>query len=715
MVVVALDEGGNFENLKPSAKCMYIGGVVFQCKDDDARKKELERLQTFLEESCSKEGCKYPKDLHYNRCDGQIINFETANKVKNAVIKSLPDFLNGNGEWASNGPKGTYYIYALVGDKNGINYFENNGLNKINSIEEISNLINDNVSSNRYEHMAYRAIEDLLFYNTRFHDNNVRLNLATRVFNLKNNRDLEKETIQTGHEKHDIYDSTFKATTLSSYRAALISMIQNSTRKNIHFEDISVESIFYGNNPQHNLKQGFLYLSDIVCNVYGSILEHCNQADSGIEQLWQQCQQYAPKRFYVWSYDDFDQKYREIYKSFVAKDYYNCLKNIYLVSRENEKSAKVYDSLWFDDIKKSILFSNTEDEFEYVEKSINQLEMELENSEIHVDEARFIHQFLKSKTENICEKTKDDSRSIVLLYNLYKSEMTIYNHEGNYEASNSAFQMCKRYSQYVDVEEFLELQNLYSVKLLDSGEFEKATELTLENCELEKMVNEVKSYICPEIKKSIHQGRTFSQLGQCYSFLENYVNANENFQKSLLCYGGDDFNSTITRSYLLHMYIEQKNKNDYEKQALIYFGSENIKNQLLDILNNLENSPVTNKFKLYVYMKALFIFYVDDLKMNNPKLLKEILLKLETIKNLKSNVSHPWEMIYKYAAFCCLNVGNKEYNDKAEEYINFAKTSLVNVDGGILQKIIDEIDIQFESVKEGKDAFEKSKLTYMYR
>ena len=73
---------------------------------------------------------------------------------------------------------------------------------------------------------------------------------------------LEKETIQTGHEKHDKYDSTFKATTLSSYRAALISMIQDSNRKNIRFDDINVESIFYENNPQHNLKQGFLYLSD---------------------------------------------------------------------------------------------------------------------------------------------------------------------------------------------------------------------------------------------------------------------------------------------------------------------------------------------------------------------------------------------------------------------------------------------------------------------
>ena len=70
-------------------------------------------------------------------------------------------------------------------------------------------------------------------------------------------------------------------------------------------------------------------------------------------------------------------------------------------------------------------------------------------------------------------------------------------------------------------------------------------------------------------------------------------------------------------------------------------------------------------------------------------------------------------MIYKYVAFCCLKVGNKEFNDKAVEYVNEAKK--INVNGEIIQKIIDEIDIQFNSVKEGNDVFENSKLTYMYR
>ena len=710
MITIALDEGGHFET---PTNCMYIGGVVFQCKDDDARKKELERLQNFFKEVCSEEECQYPQDLHYNWCDVHVVNSISATRVKNAIIASLPEFLNGTGKWSSNAPKGKYYLYALVGDKKGINYFEGNGLDKLNSANELSNLLNDDISSNRYEHMAYRAIENLLFYNFRFqnvYDNHVRLNLATRVFKVNNDGKLEKETLQTGHEKHDKYESTFKATTLSSYRAALISMIQNSNRKDLHFDDIRVDSVCYEENSNVNFYHGFLYLSDIICNLYSSILRGCNQADVGVEQLWQQCQQYAPQRIYVWSYNDFDQKYREIYQSFVSKDYYKSLKEMYLVSRINERCAKVYDSLWFDDIKKNVLFSSDDNEFFFMEKSIKFLEEELSESKIKADEARFIFNFLKSKTEELCNKCSNESKKHGLLYNLYKSEMTICNHEGNPVVSEEAFNKCRKYSRYVNVEDFIELQNRYSVKLCDSLKFEEAIEVTKKTCEYEDMLHSIKKEINPSETKYIHQGCTYSQLAQCYSFVEDYENASENFRKAFECFGDDSDNKTRTFSYRLHMLIEQRNREEYEKVVKEYLGQDTLIDQLRAILSV---DDIASAFKLYVYMKALYVLYVDDLKNNAPKLLKEILLNFESIKNIANKRNHPWEMIYKYAAFGCLQVGEKKYNDKAEEYIKFAKN--INVDSGILQKIIDEIDVQYDSVKEGKDAFENSKLTYMYR
>lgn len=720
MITIALDEGGHFENLKQNVNCMYIGGIVFQCKDNEARKKELERLQNFFKEICVKEGCKYPQDLHYNWCDGEVINSSSAERAKTAVINQLPDFLNGTGAWASNAPIGKYYLYALVGDKNGIDYFEDKGINTINSEGELSNLIDDNISCNRYEHMAYRTIENLLFFNLRFQrkeDNNVRLNLATRVFKVNDDEKLRKESLQTGHEKHDLYDSTFRATTLSSYRAALISMIQNSNRKDLQFEDIRVDSICYDNKPDINFYHGFLYLSDIICNIYGSILENCNQADTAIGQLWQNCQQYTPKRVFVWTYNGFDQKYRSIYKSFINKDYYTVLKDMYLVSKENEKNAKVYDSLWFDDIKKGILFSNEDEEFSFVQGAIKKLELELSKSMIKADEAHYIFDFLKAKTEELCKKTDNESQSYGLLYTLYKSEMAILNHEGNHDASSEAFKKCLKYARYVNVEEFMELQNMYAVNLCDTLNFNEAIKITTKTCEYEDMLRTIKEEINPSESKYIHQGRTYSQLAQCYSFIENYEEAQNYFEKSLVCYGDDSFNRAITLSYYLHMLIEQKSFDEYKKYSRQYFHCETLKEQLISILDNYKTTPQNNAwmFMLFVFMKALYLLYLDTLQKNDLKLLKELLLKFDTVKSISNKENHPWELIYKYAAFCCLKVGNKEYNEKAKEYIKEAKNVLGDEKVGILQQIIDEIDVQYDSVLNGKDAFEKSQLTYMYR
>lgn len=118
-------------------------------------------------------------------------------------------------------------------------------------------------------------------------------------------------------------------------------------------------------------------------------------------------------------------------------------------------------------------------------------------------------------------------------------------------------------------------------------------------------------------------------------------------------------------------------------------------------------------FKLYVYIKALYIIYSDELKKQNK--LKEIIVQLDGIKKIKNKNVHPWEMIYKYAGFCCLKIGTKEYDIKANDYLDIAHKTIDNVDTGILKKIISEIEIQKQSLLDGKDIFEKSKLTYMYR
>lgn len=704
MITIALDEGGHFENLKSNAKCMYIGGVIFQCKDNEARKMELERLRRFFKEMCSNAGGRYPFDLHFNWSNGSIINLMSAEKVKNAVINSLSDFLNGKGKWISDAPNGRYYLYALVGDRKGINYFEDKGIDRINLKEEISNLIDDNVSSNRYEHMAYRALENILFYNNHLlDDNTVRLNLATRVFTLKNDRTLEQESRRTGHEVHDKYESTFKATTLSSYRAAIVSMIQDSRRKDIYFDDISVESIFYGNNQQHNLDQGFLYLSDIICNIYDSILEHCNQANTGIEQLWLRCQNYAPNRFFVWTYNDFDQKYHSLYKAFEDKDYYKTLSIIYdlFTEKKSEKNYSVYDKLWFDSIKKDILFKSS---VAKLNAAIENLDSDLTTSKIPVSKAKNIYGFLKPRAEELCSSEQNTP----VLFHLYKAEFGINNHEGNYQAAFHSFEKCKNFTQYVGIEEYLELRNMYSVSLCDSGDFQKAIQETKQTLSYEDLLVEAKKEIFPKNDTIfVHRGKTQSQLGQCYAFAEDYKKAISFFEEAIKSFGNSKNDILRTVSYLLHTAIEAGSVDVYEKYAETYFGTKNRKEQLIKILSK---ESVPNAFALYVYLKAYYCLYAGQ---SDRKTTTEILNAMECCKKFEKTKDHPWEMIFKYAAFLAVSIGNRECNEKAEEYISMAKK--LNNPEGILRTILAEIGAQYNSVLNGRNAFETSKLSFMYR
>jgi hypothetical protein len=65
-------------------------------------------------------------------------------------------------------------------------------------------------------------------------------------------------------------------------------------------------------------------------------------------------------------------------------------------------------------------------------------------------------------------------------------------------------------------------------------------------------------------------------------------------------------------------------------------------------------------------------------------------------------------------AFLCAIVGNNEYKRKGTFFLEKAKDCLDNKDG-ILTRIINEMDSQYDAVLNKSDAFEKSGLIYMYR
>ena len=96
MITIALDEGGHFERISNSSKCMFVGGVIFKYKSNSDCKQELQRLQKFFQETCQSVECRYPEDLHYNRIEGKVVNGSSANfSVDNIVWEGNEYVLEG--------------------------------------------------------------------------------------------------------------------------------------------------------------------------------------------------------------------------------------------------------------------------------------------------------------------------------------------------------------------------------------------------------------------------------------------------------------------------------------------------------------------------------------------------------------------------------------------------------------------------------------------
>ena len=78
-------------------------------------------------------------------------------------------------------------------------------------------------------------------------------------------------------------------------------------------------------------------------------------------------------------------------------------------------------------------------------------------------------------------------------------------------------------------------------------------------------------------EKAISLGQAYSQLGQVYAYLKR-EEAESYFMKALSIFqeGTDDYYRTL--SYLLHYYIDEKNKRDYEVWApkILLAGSSKV-------------------------------------------------------------------------------------------------------------------------------------------
>ena len=160
-------------------------------------------------------------------------------------------------------------------------------------------------------------------------------------------------------------------------------------------------------------------------------------------------------------------------------------------------------------------------------------------------------------------------------------EMIISNHKGDYLNAELSAKKCIEYSNYVSVEDYLEIRNMVTVFLLDKGDYYGAVSFTEETILYEEMLVDLRKELYPDSPKVfIRYAKSLSQLGQCYSYVQDYDKGKNAFLKALDLFGEDRVNYQITLSYYLHLLIEIKDLEKYEEYAELYFGDTNLKNSL---------------------------------------------------------------------------------------------------------------------------------------
>lgn len=273
------------------------------------------------------------------------------------------------------------------------------------------------------------------------------------------------------------------------------------------------------------------------------------------------------------------------------------------------------------------------------------------NNNLNQEKLVYIYEHLEKMSQNIIFESKKDESE---LYDLYDSGLSAYIHNGNLTDAKICFEKAKQYAEYVATEAYLRTRNKMVVFQCDNLNFEEALVLADENVTYHDLLSEMKKELYgSSFTVALNHAIALSQRGQVYAFM-NDERAESDFLAALEIMDEGTPERYITQSYLLHYYLCQRQKEKYEKLAIEYFGD---KTSLVEQFNCIAKEGSKEKkvklsmnYALYVYVKALYVFYLDEIPAKLLNKLKNIEKALcDVSKKAEKQINrHPWELIYKY-------------------------------------------------------------------
>ena len=714
MITIALDEQGDFENLenKLHTEPVFIGGVIYDDRGDpDDYKEEKERLHKYLENVCTSVDCYYPRDLHFARTeDGN--NARSVRLVKEKIGQTIKDFLRtGTFEGADMGfheRKGRYHIFVLLRGKNGKNDLLD---------PKVSEAVRDDFASNLYIHMAEDVVERLIFHNPVIRGiESIHLDLATRrvllegedrVARMKEYEKLGFKAEQTHDDQSGTKTTEYILTNPSNYRTAIEREMLDSGKDKILIDRIGVKSIYYKNASS---RMDFLYLADAICS-YLSFNRSGNSQAEWIESFCDMADEINGKdRNLIWAYDDADTYFSRAWQSVEQGDYYKALSLSFDGMHGKSKMTHYYAEKWMPIIVKAIKDRTKASDFS---TAVKKLKDSIFSNNVNQEKLAYIYEALESIGEKtVFANRKEESR----LYDLYDAGVSAYTHIGDSKKAKLCFDKTKEYAEYVATETFLRTRNKMVVFLCDTLDFEAALTIADENVTYQELLSEMKKEIFGNRShESLNYAISLSQRGQVYAFMED-DRAEKDFEDALKIMDEGTPDRLITQSYLLHHYISKGYQEKYELLAKDYFGGKESLSEQFNFLvregAKVENPRFSMKFALYVFIKALYAFYLDDMPEKLFKKLKHIekaIIELDRSGERQIN-GHPWEIIYKYLALIMIERGE---NEIANGYIEKIDSIIGSMDG-IIKKIAEEGRRVCVIKKSGSSVLENKIFTYMY-
>ena len=709
MITIALDEQGDFENFegKLDKAPVFIGGVIYDDVDADGEyNNEKERLYRYLKHVCASVNCKYPVDLHFSSKGN---NGSKVKQVKTKFSETIKEFLE-KGTW-NNEPilnekrKGKYYVFASIRGENG----KTNLLSK-----DISEAVKDDFASNLYLHMAEGVVERLVFHNPLIDNiSKVRLDLATRMAVLPTNDEAKrhKEYETLGYElankdKKDDEEKKNKAyniTNVYNYRTAFEREMLKSGQDKILVDRIGVKSICYDYDDKERLV--FLFLADAICSILGFDLQGKTPAE-WINEFYKRSANINPKgNNIIWAYDDADLYFDRAWNYLEDGDYYRALSIAYDGSICKSKMASFYKEHWFKYVTERVSEQRDASGFSM---AVRKYKESVLNNNLNQEKLVYIYDGLESIANNIAFSSSKEEAE---LYYLYDSGMSAYIHVSNFEKAKECFEKAKQYAEYVTTEVYLRTRNKMVVFLCDNLQFEEALKMANENVAYHEMLKDMKKLMFGEsFKESLNYAIAISQRAQVYAFM-NDIRAEKDFLDALAIMDEGTPDRYITQSYLMHYYICQEMKDKYENIAQEYFGNKiDLSEQFVYIVKEgakKKDARFSLKYALWVYVKAIYRFYLDELTsdmVNKFKSIEKLLTEIDVQADKQIN-GHPWELIYKYLALIMLvNKAGSEAEQYKQKIVDMSKDS-----SGLIKSIAEE---SVRCVEDKENRVEK--YTYMF-